>query len=523
MFSKILDKLGFCIVKDSNRSFLKDIIVLVACLAFWIGAIVFFFTEAGQSFFGELKKNLPFMNILADTINDLNKLMGQAFQVFGLQSPLTGIEAEAQAITLVKLFIDLSKLMLSNFIQSLLFLLCSYLFLYAKNKNLILGMLGGEKKDVLYHINSFLLMGITVLVGGVSATFVMTFIASKVSLVGVEIQHYASFGIFVLIYLLYSIYSMLTSKLASGGSFTFKQSLLKTLAYNLVPEMLTFFVTNLLVVVMLNCFVTLGFHILSLGALLAFWVWCWLADIIESVFTRWFNSKIPFMGKYCPLSGIFWLGGTLAVCMLFYFAAFANLGSTSGSVLEDFMYTLPFLQDWASGASLLDLIMNNFGAYIPDIINLIIICTVVSAFQYFSSSYIPTLFLQIFARLLFLMGCAMVCMLVTYAISGGLVIPWVQSSDVKGFLIFMFTCLYFMFFAFQPFLALQGVLSAGCVVLLLNAIPASSIYTDTEAGFGMFLGASLIAIGVGCLLPLLQNIVAVLEKKFLKSFYMLIF
>lgn len=519
MFKKILAKMGFCIIKDNSRSFIKDIIITISCLIFYIGLIVFFLTEPGQTFLGEQKNNLPFTNILTNAFNDINKFLGQAFQFFGLNAPITDIVTEAQEITLVKLLLDLSKLMLSSFIQSLLFLGCSYLFLYAKNKNLVMSMLGLDKKDLLYKINSFLLMGITVLIGCVSATFIISLIEDKLFLLEFKTQHYTSFAIFVSIYVLYSIYSMLTSRLADGGAFSFRESLIKTFVYNLVPEMLTFFITNLLVVIMLNCFVNLGWHILSIGVIIAFLVWCYSSNFIESIFKKWFNSRTPYIGKYCPISGIFWLGGTLCVCLLFYFGILSDMESTFNSAVGKYFATLPFLQDWASGAPLLDTVLNNFNVYLLDFIDLIVICTFVSAFQYFSSSYIPTLVMQIFGRLLILMGCALVCMLISHMVSDGLIIPWIQTSDFKGILIFLFTCIYFIFAASQPILALQGILSAAGLIYILNIIHPSMIYSDGAAGSDMFLGAAVIVIGLGCLLPLIQNIIAIIERKFFKNLF----
>lgn len=507
--------------KDSGRHLVRDIIIAVVCILLYAGFIFFLFIPEGTEFFGFIRGSIPFKHLVEGTLSDMDRMLGAIFQDVGLGEMVNSLETEFGLVTFDGVFIDLCKLMVCSFIQSIIFLAFSYLFLYAGKfsvASLLMGEGMAKKVDILYNVNHCLLMGISMLAGGILGNGAMELVKKALSPMTVGERTVWSLGIFLVLFILFSLYFMLKSKRASGGFFNFGRAMSVTLSFNILPEILTFFMTNIIAVFMFHSFKVLGFHWVSLLALAVFILWSWLADKIEGLFATLVIKNLPFCGKKCPISGIFWLPATLSFVAIFYIMAIYNMNPNAGPI-EASLYYLPFVKEWAADASVFTNVSENVAAYKEPLLQLLAFCTVLSALQYVTSSFLATLFTQVFGRIMIILGAMLVAAVAINSIIIYVCTPLLSSIDFTYVTLFFGILLYILFACFQPHVALQGILTTALVLFLMEVIPGTMIVPTeiTNAAIDMYLGAALISMGVNLLMSLLQNLVAFFEKKAYKA------
>jgi len=144
---------------------------------------------------------------------------------------------------------------------------------------------------------------------------------------------------------------------------------------------------------------------------------------------------------------------------------------------------------------------------------LFVMCTLVALLQYLSSSYTATLFTQVILRWL-LMGVGFLIIIVCYMFLTLVCKPMADGIEYKSIAIIVAVICYIFFVIYQPYLALQGILSTVLILLMMQWFPGTriAVYNGTDAAFGSYIGVALIMIGTNLLLSLVQNIVAVCEK-----------
>ncbi len=493
----------------------KDWVVMGVCLLLYALFIAFMLSSSGGTFFDWLRRSMPFMNLLDSTLSDMDKMLGLLFEKFGMSVQVKGYEAVVSEITFPALLIDLTKVMMAAFFRSLIFTGFSYLFLHAGNFDIVKGLIGGESEDFLYCINSWLLNGIAMLLGVFGANWIMSLASKPILALEKEAGFWTALGVFVVAYILFSIYFMIRAKASAGGGFSLRRVFIKTTVFNLIPEILTLFVTNFIIVFVFSCFTTYKFHPISIFAFLILLFWAWLNNVI----TGWLKSLFvinPFCGKNCPISGILWLPATVSLLIMFYFMALPNLGHGSNP-LEGAIGNLPFLEEFSSGLPVFNLVIENLAAYKQPLLSLFFICNMAAVFQYLTSSYTFTLFTQIIVRFV-LMGFALVFLgfaaMVPYLLNG----PVIESIQYMGVAAFFAVVFYIFYAIWQPYLALQGILTTALILAVLQWLPGFSLWVGTQAitvdGLGFYLWGSLISIGLNLLLSLAQNLATFFEKKF---------
>ena len=195
--------------------------------------------------------------------------------------------------------------------------------------------------------------------------------------------------------------------------------------------------------------------------------------------------------------------------------ALPNLGMGSNP-LEAGIGNLPFLGEFSSGLPTFDLVLKHLSIYKEPLLQLFFLCNAAALFQYLTSSYIGTLFTQMFVRF-FLMGFALLFLGIVAMLPLLLGEPIVNTIQYTGVAAFFAFVLYIFYAIWQPYLAIQGVLTTALVLALMQWLPGFSFWVGTQAettaGLGLYLGGSLVSIGVNLLLSLLQNISSVCEKK----------
>ena len=526
--------MGFRIFgKDSGRCLTRDIIVFVVCLIIYGAFIYFLATPTGFGFFEFIIDGLPFKHLLAGTLSDLDRMLGAIFEDVVMNDTVNSIVAEFGLITLDGVFIDLSKLMVSSFIQSVIFLAFSYLFLYAGNFNiasvLIVGIEYEGKKDFLYHLNSSLLMGISVLVGGITGNALMECIQNIFQSMNLKERILISFVIFLVVLLLFSLYFSIKSKKAAGGFFSLSKSIAKTMAFNVLPEMLSFFVTNLLALFIYHSFNQFGIHWRSLLALLIFLVWMFIVEKIKYAASLLVNKdlilphtkwgcllgikNIPICGEKCPISGIFWLFSNISFIIIIY--AVAVIAKSDSSLFVEFIIgRMPFVNEWLMGEDLFSNVFSDIMLYITPFLQLLALCTIMSFIQYVSSSFTVTLYTQVFVRLGIILGVMLVLAVCANVFIVNVATSWVEKIGYSYFAVFMGVLLYILFSCLQPQIALQGILTAGGTLLFMEIFPGYNIAygVSGEIKNEAFLGFCACAIGINLFLSLLQNIIAFVEK-----------
>ena len=516
--------------KEVKRNLIKDVIVAIVCILLYAGLILFIVTPSGFELFSKLKSWLPFIELAEGTLSDINRLLGMVFEKMGLGiTPDSTMEAFAD-ITLASVMLDLSKLILSAFIQSGIFILFSKLFLYTGKsftaKNPITGCIeeffisdilqDGHYKDILYYLNSTLLLSISTLIGGFTGSWLIKLVSDLTASLTVGMQHLASIFLFLVLYILFSMCFMLRSRKSLGTTYSFGRSLIKTVVFNILPELMTFFVTNLILVFLFHCATTLGMHIATVSTLFVFLVWIGISQVLEALMARLFTLDLPFCGKHCPISGLLWLPASVTVIALIYIMALPNIFPNAYTYsIEYLMSRLPFVTEWMQGLSPLDAILYNFDLYTTDLLNLLLLCTFTALLQYLSSSYFATLFTQIIARALIILGIGFVVILAFHAILIWACPPIAESINYTYAAIVLGSFVYILFVVLQPYLALQGILTATCLIIIMHFIPSVTLWNsgNFDVDFPHYLGGALIMIGADLLLALLQNIASFIEKK----------
>ena len=175
------------------------------------------------------------------------------------------------------------------------------------------------------------------------------------------------------------------------------------------------------------------------------------------------------------------------------------------------MLHVPFAMEWSVGFTPGFLLETGANGLFRDFIHLFLLCSFMSLLQYLSSSFLPTLFTQVIGRIMIIMGLMLVfaalanlfgTILVDY------VIAYFQYKYILGFLLVLAIVLMCIL---QPYVMLQGLASSICLLLVFQFMVKYVIGlandVDRELGF------LAIVIGINLLFSLLQNIVAVLEKK----------
>lgn len=505
-----------------------DWLVLAVCILFYIVLIVFLITPVGRSFFEMFKNWMPFIEMVEGTLSDINKFFGLIFQRIGLAGALAdGVIQNYPTFTLLSLLHDMSKLLLSGALQSLLFWFFSVFFLRAKESGFAWMQFIGSG---LYAVNHFLLMGISMLVGGFGGIALVTLFAASISGLESDRQIWISLAVFLVMYILFSVYFCLKSRWAdkmnsmrtsvayaavsiARNSFSFGRSLVKTLLCNILPEMLKNYVTNVIIVLVFTCFTTFGLHPVSVLALFGLFGWSFIEDAITGLLTKLVTAPLPFCGKNCPISGIPWFFATLSMMAFMGIGAAYSLTESGTSEVQYAMLNIPFAAEWWNGASVWTLLQTDFAGFFGELIHLFLLCSLMALLQYLSSSYLATLFTQVIGRIVLIMGLMMV-VLALFNLFGTLIADYVLPQIPYQFILgFIGVLLLVILIGLQPYVMLQGLLTTIGFLVLVSVIPGAAVNGEGWDLVNHYLGAELILLGVNLLFSLIQNLVAFFEKK----------
>ena len=516
-------KLTFTPINERGKlSFFFDIFVLILCLVFYIGLALFIFSPPGGEFFQTLKNSMPLMDLVEGTIGDIDKMFGWLFEKISLNVTPDSITREMAEITAFSLLIDLTKLLLCTFIQSLIYMAFSFLFLHAMNHALVdkfLGDINIGKEDWLYYINSRLLLGISILTGGFIGSFIMEWVALEIGKNNSKTELLYALIIFVVAYIVASLWFMFKSYIGKGLTYGFFRSLAKTAIVNVVPEMFTFFVTNIIVVLTFNIFSVYKMpHIYSIIALIVFIFWSALSTLLTDALKNIFTLDLPFCGKKCPISGIFWLPATLGVLALFYIMAIMGTASGSDEFMETLFRELPFHRDWICSVPVIDLLLADLRGSASTLFQLFVLCNVCALLQYLSSSYLATLFTQFIGRSCFLLGVGFCVLAAVHAVMYFAVVPLWGDFEFRYMAMVVGIIVYIIYFAFQPYLALQGIFTTALMLVMIQFLPSTLIWMSRGDDYDMvrFITGTMIVLIVGLFLAAAQNACACFEKGLFK-------
>lgn len=522
--------MSFGINKSVPRNLTKDIIVMIACLLFYAALIVVIFTPMGAEIFEKLKSLFPFDQLVEGTFSDVNRFLGLIFKSLKTDSVAGDVVTEAYSMSLATIFLDLCKLMLSSFLQSIIFLLFSWCFLYSSVFTSLAdfgevsvgsimdgGLLG--KRDIIYYINHTLLMGISVLVGVFSGSYIMDLV-EKYLVEATASQpsrlHFISFALFSVMLILFVVYYMIKSKKILHVTISFNRALTKTIAYNIIPEMLTVLITNVIIVFLFRTAAEHGFSIITIVTLGVYLLWLWLENALAGLATMLFNKDLPYCGKYCPFSGFLLFPATISSMVLLYLAFSTELMKDAS---EQVIHPFPFLVEWFEGENIGLMIINDFSSSWELVVNLVFLSTLAAVLQYISSSYFPTLFSQIVGRVSIILGIQLCIMFLTCGILYFFFPSFVNSIEYPNVMAFLVLMIYFIFFILQPHIAFQGILTAAGFVLVQSFLSVPHLFNSGNVGKDTdnFIVFAVAFIALNVLFSLLQNIIAVIEKRHNKA------
>ena len=518
--------------ENINRNLTKDIIVTVACISFFVLLIAFMFTPWGASSFDTLRSWLPFEELMEGTLSDIHRILGLTSEL-ARQETLTEPVAEANGIGLMTIFYDLTKMLLAIILQNLLFLLFTKLFLYGGKKitifnpvtqqdeehflsNILSEGFVDSKKDIFYYINHTLLFAISVVLGGfISAALVYAFSEAIVSLTLGQ-QFWYALGAFGVMLLASVVYFIIKTRCFLNIAISFSRALTRIISKDIVSGIMTLLVTNVAIVFLFHSAVNYGLHWMTFLALGLFILWLFVEKFISSLFEKLHAKNLPYCGKYCPYTGFLWLPATLSFLMIFYLAGSIYVNARPDSAGVEWLFGhLPLMQAWGKELPMLNAIIYLAPVFYTDLTKLLLLCTVAAVLQYISSSFVGTLFTQVAIRSMILMGIGFVALFLVH-----LVLSWVAPAlfdaiIYTNLLTFVLVMLYLLFFTWQPHIAIQGILTTAGVILVMNYLPMRYFLVDesTTGDISSFLTVALTLLIINLVVSLIQNIVAVFEKK----------
>lgn len=496
----------------------------------------------GQEWFASYEGSVAFIGQIDGTLGDVHKLLSLLFQKIGMGGFLPEhIFSNYPALTPITFVQDMSKLLISGTIQSLLFWLCSVVFLRATERGNLWGVF---LSSGWYTVNRFLLMGLTLLIGCFCGNGLMTMLAYSMRELSDWNQFLISLGVFLVLYLAFSLIfclraawsDKLNRSLIHFGqqyyvphAFSFGKSLRKTLLCNIMPEMLVNYVRNAIIVTVCNCILEYRIHLYSLLAVFFLWGWSLVEDGITGLLSRLVQTPLPYFGQKCPISGIFWLPATLSIlAFIAVGAAYTLSGAGESHVIlkpsgmesfssEVYMFYIPFAQEWWAGLSSWDLLQADFIGRFGGIVHLFLLSTLMAFLQYISSSYFATLFTQVIGRIFFIMGLMLVVFTLLNMIGtllAEVLIATIVYEYIAGFIaVFVFV----LAFCLQPAVMMQGLLTTVGFLALTSLIPSASMNGAHVDMFTQVLLGYIILIVANLLFSLVQNVVAVVEKKARKA------
>ncbi|MBE6687427.1 MAG: hypothetical protein E7591_09420 [Ruminococcaceae bacterium] len=517
----ILKEKFSCIpLKDRGMGTMKfDTAVLIACLSLYVVFGAFMFSDAGRIFFVNVKDTMPFINLIKGTLGDISKALGWVFEKFTLAEMPKDLIGEIQELTFIGFFIDIFKLLLSAFIKTVIYIGFSFLFLHKGNGKLF-SML--HKNDLIHNLNSILLSGIAFISGALLANLsVDSFYKTMVEEGYNEFaQLLSAIAFFAILYIIYSLFNMLYERFFESNPLSFLESLVKTLTAGVLPEVFTYLITNIIIVYFLGILTAYGFHKYTLAAAFVLAVWIIITKLALRLLNALFKIGLPFFGMNCPFSNFLWLPATVTFIALMYLMIVPNLGAED-NIIYDIFDTIPFFTDWFRGTDILEMLFRDFGsANSTALLQLFVMCNVAALLQYLSSSYVVTIWTQVLIRQ-FLIGLGF-CLLLT--VQGLLVFvlqPQCAAIEFRYFATVLAILGYIFYFAFQPYLALQGIFTTASMLLLMHYCPVSLVWQGRDSSFtlGLYVGGVCIFIGLNLLISLLQNLLACLEKGILSKFF----
>ncbi len=516
-----------------TRNLPKDIIVTACCFAFFIALIAFMFTPWGASFFDTLRTWLPFGDLIEGTLSDVHRALGLTSELFR-RGTLTDAATEANGIGMTTIFFDLSKMLLAIILQNLLLLLFTKLFLYGGKKvtifnpvtgqdeehflsNILSEGFEGSTKDIYYCLNHTLLFAISVLLGGFAAAALVYTFSQAISSYSLSEQFWYALGAFGVMLLISVVYFIIKTRCFLKITLSFTRTLTRIISKDITGGIMTLLITNVAVVFLFHSAVCYGFAWITFLALGLFILWLFVEKLISGLFEKLHVKDLPYCGKYCPFTGLLWFPATLSFLMIFYLAASMYIDANVGEKSVEWLFGhLPLLQTWGSGMSVLDAVTYAAPLLSDELINLLILCTVAAVFQYVSSSFTGTLFTQIVIRFLILMGTGFVILFFAHMILYWACPPLLEAIGFANLVAFVLVMLYLLFFSWQPHIAVQGILTAAGTVLVMEFLPVSYFSVSEYATMNelsSFLTVSITLLIINLVLSLIQNIVAVFEKK----------
>lgn len=511
-----------------------DIIVFAVCLAIYVLLFIFLLTDIGAEWFKEICSWFPLMDLVEGTLSDINKFIGAVFGWFRLdKSPLDIlVETYTNAYpppTPLSFLWDFSKLLLSSMIQSTLFLIFSFLFLHAGDMTPNWLQYMGS---FWYVVNNFLLKGISLLVGGVCGSGLIVWVEYLLRGYQETMRFWFALTIFLVMFVLFSIYFTLKTKYVdrrnsmlgiaadsiAKHTFSFGRSLIKTLLCNILPELITRYITNIVIVGVFFIFTEWEVHIFSFAALCIFLGWCQVEDMITT-FLVYVTEKLPLpqVAKYCPLSGLLWLPATVSMMAFLSIGSASTFSQPGASWVEQAMLHIPFAVEWWNGTSAWDLLRSDFTGQFGNLVHLFLLCTLMALLQYVSSSYTVTLWTQIVGRLTIIMGLMMV-IFALFNLFGTLLAEYVISQIIYTYMAGLLAAsVIAILFMLQPYLMLQGLATTVLLIALMHWVSPGAMGSVTWDAVTQQLWWEVGLMAINVIFSLLQNIASVAEKRIRKA------
>ncbi len=264
----------------------KNIIKIISTVAVVILAVFFsawIMTDAGKSVFKSFVENLPFVNLFYSTY-----------------TKITGYSENMLEITFASTLYDFTKLLITTFIKGVLFLVAYKIISLITGLDKIFNMAssytGGVRSFLIDKMEDKMASPLYKILEAVAKTIVGVISTIIVNAVCTPIKDYMdntdgiAAGVFILIVFItvYIIYSLIFSW---HNSKTVEYGLIKTYLVNIIPEILTVFMTNVIYFAMYAALVR-GAEAYFIGLIIVLLLW----SLAETYIKKFFSYMAAMLG-----------------------------------------------------------------------------------------------------------------------------------------------------------------------------------------------------------------------------------
>ncbi len=466
------------------KKLVKDYLYQMICAVLLAVLLLFFHsyiqTDEGKIVFNHFLGTFPFIKFIVDTVREI-----------------TGIQGGLEDITINSQIMDFTKLLVSTLFKAALFRIGSRIFLrlpfYARNQ--ILGprtVWINEAEEIMkspwYKVKKCIVSLASVLLGTFLVNLIINPLSSWVNGLSSRFEG-TIFSIlaFVIVYLICS----LIFALISGYSFGF--SLIKTLIFNILPEILSVFGTNMLCVAVYLSWENTGFHTQTLTYCILLLVWC----IVSEIFTEWLQKLLcrSSFGSFSIgglIQNVFLLMASLDSVLLFYVMVCTNTNS-SDNLLTQNIDKFPFVGQLKAGMTVWESITMPDGAV--NLLGLLFLCLLMTALSMTMRPVQANILVNLFVWSL-MQGIMFTIILIAYA---GVSWLWGLGALWPTTIVAVAVIILFLLLMFAASLLLTGVCTAILSVIGLMALQMSGAWSG-NAGMESVLIASMVLVATGFLI-----------------------